>query len=71
MPKRSSITRSTDENVLAKSVIDIIDFTESEGFIKLEKEKNSAAVALGCLGGLKGGKARSESLTPEHRKEIA
>jgi hypothetical protein len=72
MPKRSSTTRSTDENVLAKSVIDdIIDFTESEDFIKPEKEKNPAAVALGRLGGLKGGKARSESLTPERRKEIA
>ena len=34
-------------------------------------EKNAAAVALGRLGGLKGGKARSDSLTPEKRKEIA
>jgi len=33
--------------------------------------KNPAAVALGRLGGLKGGKARAESLTPERRKEIA
>ena len=33
--------------------------------------KNPAAVALGRLGGLKGGKARAESLTPEKRKEIA
>jgi len=35
------------------------------------EEKNPHAVALGRLGGLKGGKARFEKLTPEQRKEIA
>lgn len=35
------------------------------------KKKNPAAVALGRLGGLKGGKARAEKLTPEQRAEIA
>ncbi len=34
-------------------------------------EKNKAAQELGRLGGLKGGKARAEKLTPEQRKEIA
>ena len=34
-------------------------------------EKNAAAVALGRLGGLKGGKGRAESMTPERRREIA
>lgn len=34
-------------------------------------EKNPNAVALGKLGGQKGGKARAEKLTPEQRKEIA
>ena len=33
--------------------------------------KNPAAVALGRRGGLKGGKARAEKLTPEQRKAIA
>ena len=33
--------------------------------------KNPHAVALGRLGGLKGGKARFEKLTPQRRKEIA
>ncbi|MGB6873365.1 MAG: hypothetical protein WBE46_04395 [Dehalococcoidia bacterium] len=33
--------------------------------------KNPHAVALGRLGGLKGGKARANKLTPERRKEIA
>jgi hypothetical protein len=38
---------------------------------KPEKIKNPAAVTLGRLGGLKGGKARAESLTPAKRKAIA
>src|SRR5207249_2416199 len=32
-----------------------------------KKSKNAAAVALGRLGGLKGGKARAKRLTPEER----
>ena len=34
-------------------------------------EKNAAAVSLGRLGGLKGGKGRAASMTPERRREIA
>jgi hypothetical protein len=34
-------------------------------------EKNPAAVALGRLGGIKGGKARAASMTSEQRREIA
>jgi hypothetical protein len=34
-------------------------------------EKNPAAVALGKLGGLKGGKARAAALTPARRQAIA
>lgn len=37
----------------------------------LVKQKNPAAVTLGRLGGLKGGRARADSLTPEKRKAIA
>lgn len=33
--------------------------------------KNPHAVALGRLGGLKGGPARAEALTPQRRREIA
>ena len=33
--------------------------------------KNPAAVALGKLGGAKGGKARAQALTPAKRKAIA
>ena len=34
-------------------------------------EKNPAAVTLGRLGGLKGGKARAEKLSPAKRRSIA
>ena len=34
-------------------------------------KKNAAAVALGRLGGLKGGKARAAKLSAERRREIA
>ncbi len=62
MPKRSS-KKDEDINLLAKS---IVDNTTGKS-----PEKNPAAVALGRLGGLKGGKARAEKLSPENRKEIA
>lgn len=37
----------------------------------IQPRKNPAAVELGRLGGLKGGKARAFLLSPEQRKEIA
>jgi len=36
-----------------------------------KKVKNPHAVALGRLGGLKGGKVRFGKMTPEQRKELA
>jgi hypothetical protein len=54
--------RPKDINQLAKSVVDAATAPH---------DKNPAAVALGRLGGLKGGKARAEKLTPERKKEIA
>jgi hypothetical protein len=38
---------------------------------KKKKAKNPHAVALGRLGGLKGGKARIAQLTAEERRELA
>ena len=38
---------------------------------ELAEGKNPHAVALGRLGGLKGGKARAAKMTPEQRREIA
>jgi hypothetical protein len=51
----------------------IVDQGTSEGKPQEpgERQKNPAAVALGRLGGKKGGKARAEKLTSEQRKEIA
>jgi hypothetical protein len=39
--------------------------------VAMAKKKNPHAVALGRLGGLKGGKARTAKLTPEQRSELA
>jgi len=36
-----------------------------------ERPKNPAAVALGRLGGLKGGKARAAKLSPQKRSQAA
>ena len=68
MQKRSSKKKPRDINVLASQ---IIQEATGEDLIPREDGKNPAAVALGRLGGLKGGKARASSLTPEQRKEIA
>jgi hypothetical protein len=62
MPKRSS----TDLNQTAFNIVQ-----QSTGQAEPVPEKNPAAVALGRLGGLKGGKARAESLSTDRRKEIA
>jgi hypothetical protein len=68
MPKRSSKKQAPkDTNELAAFIV-------GQATIEPEippREKNPNAVALGRLGGLKGGKARAERLTPEQRKEIA
>jgi hypothetical protein len=50
----------------------IVDAATNEKPQEPEKPtKNQAAIELGRLGGLKGGKARFDKLTPERRKEIA
>jgi len=45
--------------------------TTSDAVTPIAHEKNQAAVALGKLGGLKGGKARAAALSPRRRKQIA
>ena len=44
---------------------------EATGQIEEKPIKEFDAKALGRKGGLKGGRARAEKLTPEQRKEIA
>lgn len=56
--------KSQDINILAASIV-----KEATG--ETLPEKNPAAVALGRLGGLKGGPARAEKLTAKQRKQIA
>jgi hypothetical protein len=71
MPKRSSIHKAPqDENQLAKFILDEITSEESSAE-EAPPAKNMAAVTLGRLGGLKGGKARAEKLSPKRRKAIA
>lgn len=55
-----------DENQIAASIISQI----TESALK-PAEKNPAAVALGRLGGLKGGHARAKKLSARRRKAIA
>ncbi len=62
--------RPRDTNQLAKFIIDVAT-GEAELPEKQDDGKNPAAVALGRLGGKKGGKARAKSLTAEQRKAIA
>jgi hypothetical protein len=62
MQKRSS----NDINETSFSVVQ-----QATGQNPQKREKNPAAVSLGRLGGLKGGKARAENLTAIQRQEIA
>jgi hypothetical protein len=62
MPKRSS--KPGDVNRLAFAIV-------TEATAEPKRAKNPAAVALGRLGGNKGGKARAAALSPEERKRIA
>ena len=68
MPKRSR-TGKPDVNQMAANLIAAIsgELPREEP----ESGKNPAAVALGRLGGLKGGAARAKKLAPERRREIA
>lgn len=62
--------RPRDPNQLAKLVVDMAT-GEAHSQEPKDKVKNPAAVALGRLGGLKGGKARAAKLSKEKRSEIA
>ncbi|AEJ02711.1 histone H1 [Nitrosomonas sp. Is79A3] len=66
MSKRS---KKMDLNQLAKRIVD-----EAIGEIEPEPEideKKKAAIESGRLGGIKGGKARADKLTPGERSDIA
>jgi hypothetical protein len=68
MPDRSR-KRPRDPNQLGKLIVDLatgeaVEQSKNTG-------KDPAAVALGRKGGLKGGRARAERMTPEERSESA
>ncbi len=78
MQKRSSTKKEHDFAVNAFRVVQEATAEAEEAKPIPETEapqdtqgKNPAAVALGKLGGKKGGKARAAKLTPERRQEIA
>ena len=62
---------SSDISILASQIVAEATQEPQEQLQSLAKEKNPAAVALGRLGGLKGGKARAEKLSARKRREIA
>jgi hypothetical protein len=62
MPKRSS----KDINETAFSIVQQVTGGDAP-----KPEKNPAAVALGRLGGMKGGAARAKALTKARRSQIA
>ena len=78
MPKRPSRPKPDDDDV---NLTAFRVFREATGETtptpapevapELPREKNAAAVALGRLGGKKGGVNRMASMTPEQRSELA
>ena len=56
-----------DTNQIAKFVVDLATGAATPP----KSTKNLMSVKIGRLGGLKGGKARAEKLTPEQRSLIA
>jgi hypothetical protein len=76
MPDRPRKKRPRDLSLLARQIVEeatgepLIEKSEPETQPK-EDTRNPHAVALGRLGGLKGGKARAAKLTPEQRSAIS
>ena len=68
MPNRSR-KRATDPNEAAKAIVE--QATGGPPPPPAKPEKNPAAVALGRLGGLKGGRARAKKLSKRRRTQIA
>jgi hypothetical protein len=79
MPKRTSKkSKPADISQLARAIVEEAtgeSLTEpllpTEPTKESTHKKNAAAVALGKLGGRKGGLARAKKLSPEQRKAIA
>jgi hypothetical protein len=61
--------RPRDPNKLTNSIVDVANGGREDP--PEQREKNPAAVLLGRLGGLRGGKARADSLSAKQRSAIA
>ena len=64
MPERSRKKKPADPNRMAAAIVAEATEDQNDG-------KNPAAVALGRLGGKKGGPARAKKLSAKRRQEIA
>jgi hypothetical protein len=73
MPSRSSKPKDHDFATVARRVVEqaIGEHLDGTPIEDPSAGKNPAAVALGKLGGAKGGRARAEKLSPAKRKAIA
>jgi hypothetical protein len=72
MAKRTTKKKKQpDHQQLARKVLDSIAPDAEPANAGAMPQKNPAAVALGRLGGLKGGKARATKLSAAKRKAIA
>jgi len=79
MPRRSSIKKpkaAGTEHDFTRTALRVVEQAigetwEGKPLPDKDAGKNPAAVALGKLGGAKGGKARAKALSPARRKAIA
>jgi hypothetical protein len=67
--KKIKYPKHADLNQMAYAIVQAA--TDESEPVEEPTTKNPHAVALGRLGGLKGGHARKAALTSERRKEIA
>ena len=70
MPKRSSRGKQGPEDA-NEIAFRVTQEATGEAPQAAPSGKNPAAVALGKLGGAKGGRARADKLTPDERSKIA
>ncbi len=71
MPRRSSIDRDFAVNAFRVVEKAIGEHMDGNALVDPDAGKNQAAVALGKLGGAKGGRARAAKLSPAKRTAIA
>ncbi len=70
MTDSKRLSRPRDPNQLAKLITEIATGEQTDRLIT-EDGRDLAAVMMGRLGGLKGGRARADRLPPEERRRIA